>query len=353
MERELDSICVSPQQTLLEVMLAINTNARGIALVVDGDNRLLDTVTDGDLRREILAGRGLDRPVCELRPGHTPTTVRDDTPREEALRLMEKKGLRHLPVVDCDGHLCDLIQADDLLFQQNGGRLKLSAVVMAGGKGSRLYPLTVQIPKPLLSVGEKPLVERTIEQLRAAGVEQVFMATHYKATHFTEHFGNGDRFGVKISYLHEESPLGTAGALASLPHSNEPVLVVNGDILTSINYRAMLAFHEENEAEMTVGVRQFEFSVPYGVVGTNGVDICGITEKPTQTFFVNAGIYLLQSEALSYVPHGQPFDMTDLIAALLGNGKRIIAFPISEYWLDIGQMADYEKAQMDFKTGAV
>jgi dTDP-glucose pyrophosphorylase len=352
MKKELKDLCISPDKTLFEVMAVINASARGISLVVDEEGRLIDTVTDGDLRREILAGRSLERPFAQLRPGHKPVTLPANTPNEEILCLMQAQRIRHLPLVDVEGRLCDLFHLDDLVFRKTPER-KLAAVIMAGGKGTRLHPLTASTPKPLLSVGEKPVVQRTIEQLRSAGVQQVYLATHYKPERFTEHFGNGDRFGVRIDYLYEENPLGTAGALASLPHSDEPVLVVNGDILTGVNYGAMLSFHEENQADMTVGVRQFEFSVPYGVVHNDGATICGIAEKPTHCFLVNAGIYLLQPDVLSYVPRHESFDMTDLIAALVADVKRVIAFPISEYWLDIGQKADYEKAQLDVRKGVV
>jgi NDP-sugar pyrophosphorylase family protein len=262
---------------------------------------------------------------------------------------LRQKKLRHLPLVDAAGTVVDLVTLDDLIEPED--ELPVSAVVMAGGFGSRLQPLTDTVPKPLLPIGDQPLIERTIEQLRDAGIQRVYLATHYKSEAFAQHFGSGEGFGVNIEYVDEERPLGTAGALGKLNGTREPLLVINGDIVTSLNYRAMLAFHRENRAQMTVGVRQFEFDVPYGVVATEGVEISGIAEKPTRRMFINAGIYLLEPEVCSLVPQDRRFDMPDLITALIAEGKRVVAFPISEYWIDIGYPEDYEKARADAAKG--
>ncbi len=352
----LELFCVTPQHTLLQVMERINRNGQGIALVVDGEGRLLDTITDGDLRRAILGGADLHHPVGGLRApragaGGQPVTAAAGTSRRELLRTMRKLELRHIPLIDRSGRVSDVACLSELIRTRNGDDLALSAVVMAGGQGARLRPLTEHTPKPLLPVGDKPVVERIVQQLRDAGIRRVNLATHYKSDAFARHFGNGDAFGVSINYVAEEQPLGTAGALGKLCDSGEPLLVVNGDILTRLNYRAFVEFHRDNRAEMTVGLRRYDISVPYGVVQTEGVAVSGIQEKPTQKLFVNAGIYLLEPAALRYVPQGKRFDMTDLIAALLADGRRVVGFPIGEYWLDIGQPADYERAQLDAKNG--
>ncbi len=337
---------------MLEVMARINENAKGIALVVDPEGRFLDTVTDGDLRRAVLAGLDLKQPVSVLRGRrkNPPLTAPEHTPPAAAVELMRQHGLRHLPLLDAQGRVASLAAWSDFL-EEKAPDLALSALVMAGGKGLRLRPLTEEVPKPLLPLGDRPLLERTIGRLRDAGVRRVFMATHYKPEAFTSHFGAGDDFGVDIDYIEEDQPLGTAGALALLS-PQEPLLVINGDIVTDLNYRALLAFHEESRADLTVGVREYEFKVPYGVVDTDGVVIRAVKEKPVQRFFVNAGVYLLQPQVCDLVPKGQRFDMTDLIATLLERGRCVVAFPISEYWIDIGQMADYEKAQAE-ANGAV
>lgn len=357
--RKLASLCVSPSHTLREVMLCINQNAHGIALVVDSQGRLLDTITDGDLRRAILAGVELHLPVSLLmarRKGSSnpaPVTAATGTSATELLRLMEECGVQQIPLLNENGAVAGLVTLRDLLGNSDERDAGLSALVMAGGLGERLRPVTEDVPKPMLPVNGKPLLEHTIEQLRAAGISQINVSTHYKSDVVSNHFGDGSEFGVKISYVHEDEPLGTAGALAALQHTNTPLLVINGDVLTNLNYRAMLAYHFENQAQMTVGLRQYDFRVPYGVVQTEGVQVRAIAEKPMQKLFVNAGIYLLEPDLARYVPPGRRFDMTELIAVLLAEGVRVIGFPISEYWIDIGQPADYERAKLDARKGAV
>ena len=344
MKADLKRFCVSPELPLLEVMARINESARGIALVVDGDGKLLDTITDGDLRRAVLSGADLKRPVSSLRDRRQqqPITARSGAGKAELVRVMKERSIRQLPLTDADGRVVDLALLDELVDEQAPG---LTAVVMAGGYGTRMMPLTKDVPKPMLPVGERPVVEHTVEKLRAAGINRVYMATHYKAEALTQHFGNGQEFGVDIRYVDEEVPLGTAGALAQLSGAQEPFLVINGDIMTDLNFRLLLDFHREHEADMTVGVRHYEFSVPYGVVSTVDADITAITEKPTQRMFVNAGIYLIEPYVCGLVPRGERFDMTDLIQVLLVKRRRVVAFPISEYWVDIGQVEDYEKAR--------
>lgn len=347
----LKSIFVESQTSALEVMRRINETAQGIALVVDSEARLLDTITDGDLRRAVLARVDLRKPIWELRQQrHQPFTMPVGSSRPELARLMRERRVRHIPLVDEDLRVVDMVQVSDLVSEQPDN-LAVSAVVMAGGYGARLRPLTNDIPKPMLPLGDKPLVERTIDNLRKFGVQQVYMATHYKPEAFSNHFGDGHAFGVQINYIHEDQPRGTAGVLSELPKGDDPLLVVNGDIVTEVSYGAMLHFHQENAAEMTVGVRQYDFSVPYGVMEMEGTNILGVKEKPTHHFFVNAGIYLIERSAAQHVPAGCSFDMPQLIETLISLEKKVIGFPISEYWLDIGRLSDYEKARSDAEAG--
>lgn len=328
-------------------MKQIDRSTKGIALVADGAGKLLGTITDGDLRRLVLAGTDLSLPASWFihRRGKPPVTAPvGKTATSEQLRLMHKHNIRHLPLLDQNGVVAELVMLDD--FAAESG-LALSAVVMAGGQGSRLRPLTDDTPKPMLPIGDKPLMERTIEQLRQAGVSQLFLATHYKKECFSSYFGDGHNFGVVINYLNEEQPLGTAGALSGLAGGAAPLLIVNGDILTNLNYRSMLAFHQENSADMTVAVRHYEFRVPFGVVTTDGVKVKGLVEKPEHRFLVNAGIYLLEPSVCKHIPREQRFDMTDLIATLLAHAHKVIAFPVSEYWIDVGDLENYEQARAD------
>ena len=223
----------------------------------------------------------------------------------------------------------------------------LQAVVMAGGFGTRLSPLTDELPKSMLPVGDRPILEIIIEQLRQSGISRVNLATHYKKDIIARHFGDGQAFGVEIQYVEEDQPLGTAGALSLLAASDEPMLVINGDILTHVNFRNMLEFHREHQADMTVAVRHHEYQLPYGVVTTDGLKIKSISEKPMVRHLINAGIYLLHPSVRQYIPSGQRYDMPDLIEKLLEDGRRVVSFPIGEYWIDIGQAEDYQKARAD------
>jgi len=347
---DLQRTCVSPQTSMLQVMARINESEHGIALVVDERGRLLDTITDGDMRRAILAGADLSQPVSKLQSRRTgpPTTAPVGTPKSELIQVMRAKSIRQIPLLDKSGVVSDLAVLDHLVEE---ALPEPAAVVMAGGFGKRMMPLTANVPKPMLPVGERPIVERTIENLKSAGIRRVYMATHYRAEVLTEHFGNGEQFGVEMNYVDEEVPLGTAGALSRLQGNRDVLLVVNGDIVTDLNYRSLLRFHREHEAEMTVGVRQYEFHVPYGVVSTAEARVTGITEKPTQRMFVNAGIYLIEPHVCALVPAGKKFDMTDLIEKMIAEKRRVCAFPISEYWVDIGQQEEYARAQARAAAG--
>ncbi|MBM3252529.1 MAG: nucleotidyltransferase, partial [Candidatus Omnitrophica bacterium] len=208
-------------------------------------------------------------------------------------------------------------------------------------------------PKPMLLLKNRPLMEHTIKQLSKFGIKKVRIATNYKSEAIANHFGNGSEFGVDINYINEKRPLGTAGALGSMKMPSGTTLVLNGDILTQLDFRAMFDFHRHHMAIMTVGVRKCDFKVPYGVIETDDVEIANLLEKPIQTFLVNAGVYLIEPVAYRYIPKQQNFDMTDLVERLLKEKLRVISFPIQEYWLDIGHPIDYKKATEDAKNGKI
>lgn len=339
----IEDLCVSPSVTLREAVTVLQNGAKQIALVVYGNRRLLGIITDGDLRRAMLRGASMDEPITSImQPSFT--AGRSDMRASEIFNLMQEKSIRHIPLLDEKGRLTDLVWISDLIKQE---KVNLSAVVMAGGFGKRLLPLTEALPKPMLPVGDRPVMEHIIDSLRGAGIQNLKVTTHYMPEKIKEHFGNGRKFGVKIDYVSEDQPLGTAGALGLMPVPDQPVLVVNGDIMTQVDYRAMLAYHREHEAVLTVGVRRYEFQIPYGVLDCDGPDIRQLSEKPTQKFLVNAGIYMLEPSAYGYIPRNARFDMTELIEALIRDGRRVVSFPIMEYWLDIGQHVDYQRAQLD------
>jgi dTDP-glucose pyrophosphorylase/CBS domain-containing protein len=351
---DLSDLTIALDSSIRQAIASIDRNEQGIVLVTDEDGRLVATITDGDVRRAMLAGHSLDAPVKELltrrvdSPYPEPVTALVGTEHGVLLQLMQERYVRQVPLLDTDGRVAGLATLDDLLPDQV---LPLQAVIMAGGFGTRLRPLTEDLPKPMLPVGDRPLMELLIEQLRQAGIQRVNVATHYMAEKIIEHFGDGRDFGVELNYVTESRPLGTAGALGLMQAPQEPLLVINGDILTHMDFRAMLAYHQEHEADLTVGVRKYDLNVPYGVVESDGAFVQGLVEKPLLSFFVNAGIYLLEPAVHHYIPNDQRLDMTDLIQLLLNAGRPVVSFPILEYWLDIGHHADYTQAQEDVKNG--
>ncbi len=338
-------LCVSNEDSLHQAARVIEEGTKQIALVVDGAQKLRGVLTDGDLRRAMIAGVSMDAPAAMVMQ-RSYLAGSADMSITQIFTIMRKKSIRHIPIVNEQGVLIDLVWISDLIKQDAG---ELSAVVMAGGFGKRLLPLTETLPKPMLPVGDRPVMEHIVDNLRAAGIRDLKVTTHYMPEKIENHFGNGRKFGVRIDYVPEDRPLGTAGALGLMPVPEQPTLVVNGDIMTQVDYRAMLAFHREHQADLTVGVRQYEVQIPYGVMVCEGASVRKLTEKPKHTFLVNAGIYLLNPIAHRYIPKNERYDMTDLIDALIEDGKNVVSFPIMEYWLDIGQHADYERANADLE----
>ncbi len=354
MNKHIQSFCVDPRSTIRETIACIDSNARAIALVLDKDFRLTATITDGDIRRAILSGLQLDEPVGKLLETteqvnrRKPITAPKGTPTPDLLILMQEFRLRQVPLLDAAGLVVDMAFLEDLLPGQVSG---IQALIMAGGFGQRLRPLTEDTPKPMLPVGDRPLLAIILEQLRCSGIRTTRISTHYKPEQISNYFGDGAGFGLDIQYVHEDEPLGTAGAVGRLQDWTKPLLVMNGDILTRLDFRSMLMFHQEHSAALTMAVRKYDTQVPYGVVEANGCSVIRVLEKPKSSCFINAGVYLLSPDVRRYLPKSTRFDMTDLIEALIANGREVVSFPIHEYWLDIGQPADYQKAQADLKKG--
>jgi len=339
---------IPPSATVREALEAITKNRHQAVMVVEASGRLAGIVTDGDTRRGLLRGVSIAGPVADLM-NPRPTTAPAGLPRDEALALMQRRHLRHLPIVESDGRLVEVLLLDDLLHP---AALPNVAVVMAGGYGTRLRPLTDSAPKPLLSVGGKPLLEILVERLRAAGVQEIFFTVHYKSEMIEDHFGDGARLGVRIRYVREETPLGTAGGLALLPTAlAAPFFLVNGDILTKCDFRAMLDFHRRWRADLTVGTVPHTVEVPYGVLEVEGEHLSTISEKPRLDFLINSGVYIVDPATLTLIPRGQPFDAPQLIPLLKKAGRTVVAFPIREYWLDVGRLTDFTQANRDVAEG--
>lgn len=348
----LETALIAPDLSIAEALQRLQQAGTGMLVVAEEGGMFRGVITDGDVRRRILSGDPLTRPCGEIAT-RSPVIASPELTPAEVLHLMDVGReflVNQIPVVDDDGIAVGLWLRSDFTASP---RPELAAVIMAGGFGTRLRPMTDSLPKPMLPMNGRPLLERTIERLRAAGIHDVRVTTHYLAERISGHFGDGSAFGVEITYLPEEHPLGTAGSLAGLRGGSQPLLVINGDILTKVDFQAMLAFHREHRADITVGVRSYEMQVPYGVVECEGAQVRGFREKPVERFFVNAGIYLIEPTALGYIPEGERFDMSDLIDRLLQRGRPVVSFPIIEYWVDVGRQVDYEQAQLDVSNGAL
>lgn len=339
---------ISPRERISEVIRRLDDAGTGVLLLCEEDGRLAGLLSDGDIRRALLQGVSFDQ-TCESIASLKPVVVPPGVSAVEALRLMNEADVNQLPVVDPqNGKVVDLLLRRDLVTEEE---LSVAAVVMAGGFGTRLRPLTEDLPKPMLRVGDRPLLERTIEQLRAAGIRHVNVTTHYLPEKITDHFGDGRAYGVEIAYVTEDRPLGTAGGLALVKDSREPLLVINGDLLVSVDFRDFAKHHRKHGADVTVCVRRHQLPVPYGVMDCEGMRLRGIREKPSVDVLVNAGIYLLEPSVREYIPNGERFDMTDLLQRLLEAGRPVATYPILGYWLDVGRHEDFERAQIDVSGG--
>lgn len=337
---------IGPLQSIVEAMRIIDRSALQIALVVDEQAKLLGVVTDGDIRRGILKGVQLDQPVTKIMAGNF-TAAQETSSKEEIIALMKGKALNQLPVLDKNGHVVDLKVLVDLI---NVPRTDNEVVLMAGGLGNRLKPLTNDCPKPMLTLNDKPILEIILENLIQQGFNTFHISVNYKAEMIEKHFGDGGKWDIKISYLKEKKTMGTAGALGLLPERpREPLIVMNADLLTKINFRQLLDFHSAHQALATMCVRDYRFQVPFGVVNIDQYRLCSIDEKPTHHFFVNAGIYVLSPDVLDFIPKEKSYDMTELFQELIKSKHEAIAFPVREYWLDIGRFDDYEKANAEYQ----
>jgi dTDP-glucose pyrophosphorylase len=336
---------VGTQATVGEAIAAIESGSIQVALVLDGASRLIGIVTDGDIRRGLLRGiplSGLATDVMNRAPVSAPATLS----REERLHLMRQKFIKQLPLVDGSGQLMGVETFDELI---EAPQYPNPVLIMAGGLGERLGALTRDRPKPMLDVGGRPLLETIIRNIVQQGFKNIYISVNYKAEMIVDHFGDGAAFGAAIQYVREAERLGTAGALGLLPElSDLPMVVTNGDILTTINYGALLDFHNATPAQATMAVREHKVHVPYGVVTATDGYLQTIREKPTESWFVSAGIYVIGRAALNHVERGVRIDMPTVLERVVANQGRVAIYPIREYWLDIGRMEDFEQAHAEF-----
>lgn len=332
--------------TIRDTIRTIDASSMQIALVVDEASRLIGTVTDGDVRRAILRGASLEEPVESIMNSQ-PTTATINEASESIFLLMRQKQLHQIPILDEEGRLAGVEIIDELL--QPAYRAN-PVVIMAGGLGSRLSPLTDECPKPMLRVGNKPILETILESFIEYGFSQFHFSVNYRADVVKEYFDDGSAWNVQIHYIEENRRLGTAGALSLLdPAPQLPLIVMNGDLLTKINFQHLLDFHSGHNAVATMCVREYEQQIPYGMVSVDGHHLVGIKEKPAQKFFVNAGIYVLNPGAFEYLPPASAIDMPDLFNRIVEDGRQAAVFPLREYWLDIGRIDDLERARNEYE----
>jgi dTDP-glucose pyrophosphorylase len=338
------NILVSPTATIQQVLKVIDGESLQFALVVDTVNRLLGTVTDGDIRRALINGVPLSHPISKIM-FTKPTVAECSTTKDQLLELMNAKQLNSIPIVD-NGIVVGL---ETIHHVTQKAKYENPVFIMAGGFGTRLRPLTDNCPKPMLKVGDKPILETVILQFIKSGFSKFYISTHYLPEIIQDHFGDGSRWNVTIEYVYESSPLGTGGALGLLPDSlpQLPLIMINGDVLTNLDFSKLLSFHNKQAGDATMCVREYEYQVPYGVVENEGSVVKAMVEKPTHRFLVNAGIYVINPFIIKSVIENTVIDMPTLLENNITKHKTILNFPIHGYWLDIGRIDDFNRAQTD------
>lgn len=348
---------LTPDASLMDAVRAIEDSCRRMAVVVAEDGCLLGTLTDGDIRRHLLSGGNLDARVsAAMNPD--PITAEMGSSDGYMKDLMRRGNVIALPLVNRNGqflrlvHLMDLERGDAPVSGASPGFS--FAVIMAGGEGMRLRPLTEAVPKPMVKIGGVPLLERQIRRLADVGITRAYIAVNYLGHMIEEYFEDGRDFGIEVRYLREQQKLGTAGALSLLPeHPDRPIMVMNGDILTTSDFESLYSFHMIHGAKVTVAAIDHRIDIPYGVIRTDGPFVTGLVEKPSQRFLCNAGIYVVAPEILTLVSKNRFSNMTDLIDTCLGTDLPVAVFPVHEYWNDIGTPEDLEKARAHFSKTEV
>ncbi len=347
MSNKWKNIIIKPDQPIKDAMRLIDSEALRIVLVTSSEDKLIGVVTDGDIRRGLLNNLDINSPVS-LVMNTSPVTLQVGSSEAKVKRLMEEKDLLAIPI------LKDEMVVELKTIQEHKEKILYDNPVflMAGGFGKRLRPLTDNTPKPLLKIGDKPILEIILQKFIDSGFYDFFISTHFMPEKITKYFGDGSKWNVNIRYVHEDKPLGTGGALGLLPKisSDHPLILMNGDILTNVNFNKILDFHNSEDAIATMCVREHEFQIPYGVVTGEGAKITSMMEKPINRCFINAGIYVLNKEITGLVKENERVDLPILLEKAIKQDKKVTMCPIHEYWLDIGRMEDFNRAQVDIKN---
>jgi dTDP-glucose pyrophosphorylase/CBS domain-containing protein len=343
--KKYQDILLKKDSSIKEALQVIDKGAMRIAIVLDDDEKVVGTLSDGDIRRGLLNGLSLESSIENLY-FKEPTLANINDSKELIIQKAVRKQIYQIPIVDDAGRLVKIEEISKLL-KTNAKNNRV--ILMAGGLGTRLRPLTEDVPKPLLKVGNKPILETIIENFAKYGFVNITISVNYKADMIKEYFGDGSDLGVNIDYIEETKRLGTAGALSLIKERpQEPFFVMNADLLTNVNFEHLLDFHLMEHSVATMCVREYDYQVPYGVIETDGSRIISIEEKPVHKFFVNAGIYTLSPQVFEYIPKNKFYDMPTLFEDIIKDDLKSISFPIHEYWLDIGRMSDFEQAQNEY-----
>ena len=345
--RQWEKALIGPEATFRDALISIDSTGAGIALVVDGDRRLLGALSDGDVRRALIKGAGMeDRAIGAA--NKKPVSADDHQDPAAMLATLRAHSLRQLPILDAGRRVVGMVTVEDFL---NIPVRTNPVVIMAGGKGERLAELTRDTPKPMLTVGSRPILDTIVGNLAGQGFRNFWLAVNYKAEQIEGHFGDGSAMGLDIRYLREEKPLGTCGALSLMPRPDEPFVVTNGDVLAKADYSHLLDSHLQSDALATVVVRDYQMQVPFGVVNANGAQVIRIDEKPTQSYTISAGVYVLSPAVLDLIPGDVFYDMPTLIADMIARELPVRLQRAEGYWMDIGRPTEYAQANADF--GAV
>ncbi len=344
---------LSATATLIDAISAIEATNKRLAVVLSGSRHILGTLTDGDIRRYILQGHTLETSVTEAM-NKSPIIASVNTSDSALHEMLSSHNIRSLPLVDGENKYVRTLNEMELGSLDKATineKTFFAAVIMAGGEGTRLMPLTENMPKPMVDINGLPLLERQIRCLCNMGITLIYISVNYLSEVIEDYFGDGSRFGVEIQYLHEDKKLGTAGALSLLPklESSESIIVMNGDVLTTSDFMNLYHFHKEHNSVVTVSAINYHVDIPYGVIDFEGTEVKALLEKPSQKFFCNAGIYALSVDVLNNVPVDTFWNMTDLIEKCLLDKTKVTVFPVHEYWSDIGTPTDLEKARKEFE----
>jgi dTDP-glucose pyrophosphorylase len=338
---ELRQYVVAQGESIRGAMQVITDNWREVALVADDRGRVVGVVTDGDIRRGLLSGLALDSPVTGIMTQKY-VYVGVEADRAGVLDLMRARRIRHVPVIDGEQRLVGIHFLEVLLGIADKPN---AAVIMAGGEGRRLRPLTDRLPKPMVPVAGRPILERIVLHLVGYGVKRIYISVNYMAEVITEHFGDGERFGCAITYLRESTALGTGGPLSLIPEApSHPLLVMNGDLVTQVDVSRLLQFHEREGACATLAARHYQVEIPFGVVTQRDNQLTDLLEKPTPHYLINAGIYVLEPEVLPLVPADTFFPITTLFEKLLEDKRRVAVYSIEEDWIDVGRREELRRA---------